>query len=506
MNYIDIIPTAPRYQYDAIPSFETLLRRGAVEYGNAPALHSDDALMKASVSYRELYERVCGLAAVLGERFSGRSIMLAGANSALWLIAYFAVVLSGNTVVPCDRELTAAGFDELAGKCSAAAMICSAAQLETGACARSVPCLSLEELVRDSASRTRFQADNAPDRPAVMIYTSGTTGLSKLIMLSQRNICADACSGVRMVSNRGRTITVLPYHHMFAMFSVFAALCRGSEIYICSSMREFFPMLRTCKPTYLYLVPAIIRHLFSLLERDGDADAVTGGCLAFIISGGAPLSEDYVRGFLRFGIHIFNGYGMTEVAPAATLNHFDSEDEFKPESVGRPLPGVEMRLEEPDESGCGEVCIHGPMVMLGYYNDPEATASVLKDGWLHTGDLGRTDGKGRLLLVGRKKNLIILENGKNVSPEELEELVGGIAGVRETRVSESGGQIIAEIYPDDEFITGAKAAGAYEYFLSKIDALNAALPPYKAMTDVRLRDSEFPKTALNKLIREGKRF
>ncbi len=225
-----------------------------------------------------------------------------------------------------------------------------------------------------------------------------------------------------------------------------------------------------------------------------------------VICGGAKLDEEIIRTFDAIGITIMNGYGITECAPLISCNRNRYQ---KAGSVGLPIFGLRVKIDDPDANGEGEICVKGPNVMLGYFNNPEATAEVFdKDGFFHTGDYGRLDDEGWIYITGRKKNLIILSNGKNVYPEELEADIQKIAGVAEvvvyageSRVNKDKEIIVAEIFPDTDALQALGVADPQAYFEEQIKKLNAKLPPYKLVKRVKLRDTEFQKNTSRKIIR-----
>ena len=231
-----------------------------------------------------------------------------------------------------------------------------------------------------------------------------------------------------------------------------------------------------------------------------------GGKLEMVICGGAKLDEEIIRTFDSIGITVLNGYGITECAPLISANRNKYR---KPGSVGTPILACRVKIDNPDENGEGEICVKGPNVMLGYYNNPEATAEVFdKDGFFHTGDYGKLDEEGWIYITGRKKNLIILSNGKNVYPEEIEADLQKVEGVcevvvyaGESRVQKDKITIVAEIFPDAELLADKGISNIQEYFETQVKELNAKMPPYKAVKRVKLRDVEFQKNTSRKITR-----
>jgi long-chain acyl-CoA synthetase len=250
---------------------------------------------------------------------------------------------------------------------------------------------------------------------------------------------------------------------------------------------------KVCKP-FDALGIGLRNKCFSAI-RDG-----LGGELDFIISGGAPIDQQIIDRFDSYSIKIMNGYGISECSPVVSVNR---RYHYRAGSIGQALPEVKVKIDSPDENGEGEICVQGDIVMLGYYNMPEETEKAMEGGWFHTGDLGKIDKDGFIYITGRIKNLIILSNGKNVSPEELETLIGRIPGVVECLVSEEDNKLVAEIYPDEEFRSTQSDIQAY--FDEQIGQLNDTLPPYKAIAKVTIRDTEFVKTTTKKIKRTYKK-
>ncbi len=362
--------------------------------------------------------------------------------------------------------------------------------------------------------------DKNVDKCCCIFFTSGTSGVAKGVCLSQRNLASEITQASRMVGLGGNTVSLLPFHHAFGLVEgILAAFHYGYEIYLNQSIRTVKRSLAEQKPQNLFLVPLYVetfhRQVWAAAKKQGKdralrrlmrvSDALRragidlreklfrsvreafGGRLEYIICGGAALDPFYVREFRSWGIEILNGYGTTECSPCVAVNrNFCHKDG----TVGLPLPDVKVEIA-PD----GEIRIRGDIVMLGYYKDPGATAEVLQNGWYAAGDLGYVDKDGFLILTGRKKNLIILSNGENVSPEELEAAFARDDGVREVLVYEQESMIVAEIYPEEAFI------GDEVYFDQLLRKVNKKLPAYKRVARVILRREEFVKNSSMKIVR-----
>lgn len=509
------------------------------------------------VTHAGFHEDVRALGEGLRRRCAGgERIALVGPNSYEWVVAYLAIVTTGNVVVPLDKELGAGELIELLDAGGCARVLAASAQrrtLEAAATGGNLDIWSLDGTTSDfvaiadegRSALARGQSRGepcriAPDTVAAVIFTSGTTGKPKGVMLSHRNIASNVSSMARWFRAAESSLLVLPLHHAFGMTAgTLANLAEGTTVVISRGLKEIKRDLVEFRPTDTILVPLFLETmhkniwvsaraagkegLLRVLVRLSDAllgvgidlrptlfrsvREAFGGRLARIISGAAPLDPALIRGFRSFGIDVRQGYGITECAPVVSVcrNHH-----YRDESVGVPLPGVEVRIADPDVDGNGEIWVHGPNVMLGYLDDPDETDRVLRDGWFNTEDIGCVDDDGFLYINGRKKNLIILPNGKNISAEELEVKIARIDVVKECVVRgdhdgrDAEQQIVAELYLDDEILADLDVKGEADrraLVQSRIDELNRGLPLYKNITRFELRDDEFPKTTTKKIKR-----
>lgn len=378
-----------------------------------------------------------------------------------------------------------------------------------------------------------------PDRLATIVFTSGTTGKGKGVMLSQTNIVTDMTQGMYLFNVTPKTMCVLPPHHTYGSTVNFVGhFSQGSTIYLSSGLKYMLDEIKEQQPSHLVLVPLFVetihKRIWSTAEKSGKAgqlrllikfsnflrkigiDArrslfksvtgVFGGKLEMIICGGASLNQDIIDTFDSMGITILNGYGITECSPLVSCNRNKYQ---KKGSVGIPIIGEKVKIRNPDENGEGEICVKGPNVMLGYYKDPEATAAVFdEEGYFRTGDYGKLDEEGWLYITGRLKNMIILSNGKNVYPEEIESEVSRVYGVSEVIVysGESKAQknkqvIVAEIFPDYDALNMRGITDVQAYFDEEIKNVNKRMVSYKAIKKVKIRDEEFKKNTSKKILR-----
>jgi len=517
-----------------IPSLDTLkdlIRFTVQRYGDRPIfVIPRDSGEEEVKSYNAFMQDIEAFGTMLFRQgLRDCRVAILGGNSYEWLVSYFAVANGGNTVVPLDRDLPAEDLALLIEDSGCAALICASEYEDMLPVLQSGTGLALairmDEIGAMLAQGRRLiaQGDDSftacqlsPDSLAAIVYTSGTMGKSKGVMLTHRNIAADTISGCRMVSGAGRVVLALPLHHTFGLVvGVLVPLMYCGLTYLSSSVRNIQKDMVKLRSTVAILVPAIVevvyKKMWEAAERRGSADKMRrglklsralmklgidvrrklfkevhdtlGGELYLIVCGGAPINKQIVSDFCAMGIDLLNGYGITECSPVVSVNPHRVN---RIGSVGLPLDCCRVRIED------GEIQVKGDNVMKGYYGDEEATAAVFTgDGWLKTGDLGYLDRRGYLYVTGRTKNLIILSNGKNVSPEELEEKVKLLPGVAEAAVYAQEDQIVAEIYADG-------AAGPVE-IRGAVQEMNRGLPKYKQIGLVKFRDMQFPKTTTMKI-------
>jgi long-chain acyl-CoA synthetase len=475
-----------------------------------------------SVSYRQLWSDICKLGSAFNRDLPelGRLAVL-GENSYCWIVAYLAAVLTGRTAVPLDPDLPVTELAALLRRCPADGIYCSDRYLDV---AEGLQAQGIQGALFSSGRVTEIlagpeteQLKTRPDPRQVcaILFTSGTTGEPKGVMLTHRNIAADVLNAVRSIWLTGPVLLTLPLHHAFAFsINVLGAILCGAPTWISGGLRAFQKELRSFAPENLIVVPLYVetlcKRIWSAAREQGAEQKLRrlviwsnrlrrvgidlrgvlfrsvrepfGGKLKTIICGGAYLDQTYIDDLESFGIRILNGYGITECAPVVSFTRIGHS---RRGSVGQPLHGTQVRIID------GEICVRGDQVMAGYYEDEAATAEALQDGWLHTGDLGSLDGDGFLYFKGRKKNLIILSNGENVSAEELENHLIRIGNVDEVLVSEKAGKITAELYAPDR--SGVEEA---------IDQFNRTMPPYKRIQVVYFRDTAFEKTTTQKIKRK----
>ncbi len=510
----------PLYTHPALKDFRQLLDWRARETPNNIAFRYKNKSHIVSVTYAQFRTEVDALATFFHARgFRDEKIAVLGENSYPWILTYFAAVLSGNIIVPIDKELPTEDMISLLQRCGATALVYSSNYEDVAQAAQAAGAIEAAFSMAEFPAILESRHDPASaisDENAVcaIIYTSGTTGDPKGVMLTQKSLMVDTVAACQNVYIAGSSMLTLPLHHTFAFTtSVLAMLVYGVPICINKSLRTFQADMKAYQPQNMFLVPLYVETLYkgiwkavreqkkerllrvlikinNLLRKCGldvrrklfrSVLEQFGGKLNLIVCGGAFLEQRYIDGMEEIGVQVLNGYGITECSPVVAVNR---NRWAKPGSIGLPLPCCEVQIQD------GEICVKGDLVMAGYFQDEAATAEAIQDGWFHTGDLGYLDEDGFLFITGRKKNLIILSNGKNVSAEELETQILQISGVEEVIAYGEDGHITAEIFSETP-----------EGIQEKITALNQRLPPYKRIQRVKFRDTPFEKTTTRKIKR-----
>ena len=471
-------------------------------------------------TYQELRQdtqKVSALLETLGER--GSHIAIIGATSYSWVVSYFGIVNSGRVAVPLDALLPSEDICELIRRADVEILIFDGSKSAVAAAAKQA-CpqlrylISMEESLSPKAGDLKdllflweelkkqqegYSYEPAPTDLATIMFTSGTTGKSKGVMLTHRNLAENATCLDMGFAHGTVVMSVLPIHHAYCLsMDILKTLSLGSAICINDSLMRVAKNIKLFEPEMMLMVPLMIETLAKKLEETAWIPAplvkarVFGRQFKSICSGGAYLNPAYVETFAKYGITIYQGYGMTECSPVISSNYIGN---MKAGSVGKLMPNCEAKIV--DE----ELWVKGSSVMQGYYRMPRETAETLEDGWLKTGDLGYVDEEGFIFLTGRKKNLIITPNGENVSPEEIENKLGENRLVQEVLVREKKGVIEAEIFPDYEYAKKKKIKDIREGLQQMIDEYNKQAPLYKRIYALQIREKEFEKNTTRKIKR-----
>ena len=559
------------YEMREITDLRDMIRSSAELFSDDPAFLVKEvpAGGYVPITYRTLRSDIDCLGTYFAKAgLKGKKIAIIGENSYQWVVAYLAAVNGMSIAVPLDKELPSHEIHNLMVRAEVDAILFSAkAEDRTLDALEGIDGVDLRirmngvsvdpevknwETVMEEGRNALLDGCHQyldveidPDAMCALLFTSGTTGTSKGVMLSHRNIAANVYNMSKYVKIRrpGVGLSVLPMHHTYELTChVFTGLYQGMAIAICQGLRYVQQNLKESKATVLVGVPAVFemmhKKVWKQAESTGSAGKMTfmmnlarktrmfnnikrmrkvfepihsaiGNHMELFIAGGAAINPQVIRDYEALGIPMIQGYGMTENAPIIAVNR---DYYSKAESVGPPMPGTEVRIFQPDEEGVGEIICKGPSVMMGYYKDPEATAEVLKDGWLYTGDFGRFDEEGFLYICGRKKNVIVTKNGKNIFPEEIEYLLLEQPYIEEVIVygvleKKSGDTIVtAEVYPNfdaihEKFGKELSQEKIHDIIKENVEAVNDKMTNYKRVKRIKLREIEFEKTTTRKIKR-----
>lgn len=550
----------PLNEVKKVDSVKDLMRQATEEAGDKIAFMYKEGKENIEVTYAKFQEDTIALGTAITELgLNDKHIACIGDNSYKWLTTYLTVLKSDGVFVPVDKELPIEDIINIL-KSSDSEILFYAEKYEKyveqilreatnikfliGFSRReeSNNVLSYDRFIEDG--RKSFNAGNQkylklksdPNSLKLLVYTSGTTGMAKGVMLTENNLISCVYYGLQVATVYSRCLSVLPYHHTYeGVAGILVALHHHSTICINDSLKNVLKNLQFYKPDYIYLVPAFAELFYKKIISNAKENKkygimktmivvsnalrkigidvrkklfksvhdAFGGNLRQIVCGGAPIRPEVGKFFDDIGIDLLNGYGITECSPLVSVNRPYFND---CRTVGVVLPCCEVKIVNPDEDGNGEVHVKGKIVMLGYYNDEERTNEVLKDGWFNTGDYGNINKKGQLSITGRKKNLIVLNNGKNVFPEEIEAYIARVPYVQEVVVRgikedsrEVGLQ--AEVFLNQDMVKSMGIEDVHETLKKDISNVTKELPVYKKITDIKIRENEFVKTTTNKIKR-----
>ncbi|MBR5516916.1 MAG: AMP-binding protein [Firmicutes bacterium] len=550
-------------------NFKEMLNYCAREYKDVTAFILKKKLGKDQVKYdyvtyqmfRDQVEAVG--TAMLMNGLKGKRVAIVGNNSYHWLVSYFATLGGIGTCVPLDKGLP---FEELASSLERSysdVLIFDKEhkklvdQLkEHGTCVKEYICMdeiegytSIAQLTEQGMNAISEGFVDYRELPideheiTILLFTSGTTSMAKAVMLSQYNILANIQSilTVEDIHVGDVNMAFLPYHHTFGSTGQFAMIAAGVTTAYCDGLKYLQKNLVEYKVSVFFCVPLLIESIYKKVmqnvKKQGKEKTVKfgiklsqlllkvgidirrkvfkevldqlGGNIRFIISGAAAIDPEALAGFNAFGITTVQGFGMTEAAPVICA---ENKNEMSNGSIGKALPGVEVRIDNPNEDGIGELIARGPNVMAGYYENQEETDKTIIDGWLHTGDLAYAK-NGYAFICGRKKNVIVLKNGKNVYPEEIEVLISNLEYVEECMVYgyarkeddpldlAIGTKIVykADVMKDNYEATAVEEIEAI--IKADVDKINNTMPVYKQINRVIITDEPMVKTTTGKVKR-----
>lgn len=471
-----------------------------------------------NTSFKSLKINCQKLGRFLNEKSCGNKLHAAviGATSSAYLTAYFGTANNGHIIVPLDAQMSEEDLCDHLQRAEVQVLFFDKRYLpmllsvkkncpliHTYISLQAIPeQLSLTQIL-ESYSPEDWKAIS-PNDCAAILYTSGTTGKSKGVMLSHSNLIDNTMCQENESSTKDSLLTVLPVHHVYCFTcDILLSLRYGTTVCVNDSIMHIAQNLKQFQPTLMLLVPMIAETIYKKIKAASKsmpevpiqeiAKSVFGGRLRGIYSGGAYLNPELITAYQELGIPISQGYGMTECSPRISTGNLGDENDG---SVGTIVNGCEVKIVD------GEIWAKSPSVMMGYYNNSDATAETLTDdGWLKTGDLGYVNENNRLFITGRKKNLIILSNGENVSPEELENKFSGLDWLSEILVYAEDGLITAEIFPNTEFCSQTNS-NVQKLFKEQVEKINKTVSPAKAIRKLRIRDIEFDKTTSKKIKRE----
>ena len=545
------------YKYIEITDLKDMLKKSGEKYGEKIAYKIRQENGYKEIIHNEVRKMVDGLGTKLIDMgLKDKRIAVIGENRYEWEIAYLSIVCGTGTVVPLDKSLPENELESLIERSKAEAIICSQKYVEILKKTKLKYIISMDlendndgiisqkrlisegiQLVKfGDTSFTNAKIDN--EKMSIMLFTSGTTSISKAVALSHKNICSNLMdiSSILDVNSSDVFLSFLPLHHVFEctvgfLFSLYV----GAETVFCDGIRHIPENLAEYKVSVMASVPAIYERLFKIikkhLEKQGKVEQILkdeekykdssmekkkevfkeihdllGGNIKLFISGAASLEPSIEEKFRRLGFNMVQGYGLTETSPVVAIGN---KKYHKTGSIGKCVPSDEVKLLDINKDGIGELAVKGPNVMLEYYENKEATEKVLKDGWFQTGDLARIDEDGYIFICGRKKSVIVLKNGKNIFPEEMETLINKEDGVEESFIfgkpiskDPNDIKIFVKIVYNKESFEGKTETEIKEYFNEKIKSINKTMPHYKAIRGIIISDKPLIKTTTNKIKRE----
>lgn len=564
MNYVNLYAVRP------ISDLRDMLNSSTELYGEKAAFLSKKRGQTdySPITYNQYKSDVNAFGtALVSLGLKGRKIALIGENRYEWSISYLSTVNGTGIIVPLDKELPANEIETLIMRSKADAIIYSGGVKEKiealltkttnlryfismESPQDSGKVISFESLLKKGhkllAEGNRDFLDAVIDKDAMnmLLFTSGTTEKAKAVMLSHKNVCEDLENMCKMlyIDEKDVFLSILPIHHTYECTCGFLCqIYRGCTIAYCEGLRHIVKNLKESKCTMMLGVPLVFESMYrqimsSAIKQKGkgtinfaiglskmllklkidirqklfkEIHNALGGHIRMFISGAAGIDPRIAKGFREIGIALVQGYGLTECAPIVALNR---DTNFKDDAAGLPLPNLQVEIHSPDGDGIGEIKCKGSSIMLGYYEDPEATDEVIIDGWFYTGDLGFIDADGFVHITGRKKDVIITGNGKNVFPEEIETLLNRSPYIKESLVfgkGESDGDTIicAKIVPDQEKIeediknNSAPGTTAEQIIGHEVKKVNKLLVTYKYIKNITLQEEEFIKTTTKKIKR-----
>ncbi len=553
-----------------VTDLKDMLEKTGKLYGDRPGykIKLEEGKYK-EYTHKEIRDMInCLGTALISLGLKGKRIAVIGENRYEWELAYLSIVCGTGIVVPLDRSLPDNELEELIERSDVEAIFYSKKYEETIKKIRFSEKNKLKHLISmdtdihdegiysekeliekgkkllEEGNKEFLEAKINPEEMNIMLFTSGTTSKSKVVALSHKNLVSNVMdfASVLTIDSSDRILSFLPLHHVFeCTVGMLYSLYIGAQRSFCEGIRHIVENLNEYKITFASFVPAIYESMYKTilknLEKQGkleivkklmeenrdksmaekkeifkDIHNIFGGSIKLFVSGAAALDKEVEYAFRDWGINLCQGYGLTETSPVIGV---ETDENFRVGSIGKPLPHIEARIDDPNEEGMGELTVKGPNVMLGYYENEEATKEVMEEGgWFHTGDLAKIDEDGYIFICGRKKSVIVLKNGKNIFPEEMESLINKIEGVKESFIfgkqqsdDKEDIKINAKIIFDREIMNEAYKVKTddeiYKVISDKIKEINKIMPKYKAIRGFIISEEPLIKTTTNKIKRQA---
>lgn len=550
------------YKVEKINTVKDIIDLAVKEAGENDAFLYKNGNDIVHVTYKQFEQDINSLGtALLEKNITDSHIAVIGENSYNWITVYLTALESNGVFVPIDKELTLSEIVNVLNSSDSEVFFYSQKfEKYVDEIKKQVPKLKLivgfgkeeddgevlsynkfiehgKELFLAGKKEFKDIKHTDTDKLKMLVYTSGTTDKPKGVMLTEHNMVSCVYYGLQVSTVYTKCLSVLPYHHTYeAVAGLLVGLHKHVTICINDNLKNVLKNLQLFKPDYIYVVPAFAeifyKNIWSNARKQGKEGGLKfliklsnalrkigidkratffksiheafGGNLRKIVVGGAPVRAELGSFFDSIGLSLVNGYGITECSPLVSANMDDFNDCA---TVGVVLPCCQIKFENVGEDGQGEICVKGDIVMKGYYKDPVRTEKVLKDGWFNTEDYGKFNDKGQLMITGRKKNVIVLDNGKNVYPEEIENYIIGIPYIAEVVVkgvkNEIGQDIAlcAEVFLNKEKLKELNISDAESSLKSDIAKATKELPTFKHIGKIEIRETEFNKTTTNKIKR-----
>lgn len=556
------------YDYLKINDLKDMLNKTGKLYADRPAYKIKVEEGKyQTYTHKEVRDMINNLGtALINLGLKGKRIAVIGENRYEWEIAYLSIVCGAGIVVPLDKSLPANELELLIERSDIEAIFYTKKysdiiqNIKFSEKNKLKHLISMDndenfegiysqkELIQEGkklieeGNNEFLNAQINPKEMKIMLFTSGTTSKSKVVALSHENICTNLMDigSVLDVTQEDVFLSVLPIHHVFECTVGFLfSLYKGAETVFCDGLRHIVENLNEYHVTVMACVPGIYERIFMMirkkLEKQGKLEKILenekkykkfsmqkkkevfkeihdmlGGKIKLLISGAAALDKTIEEKYRLLGLNLVQGYGLTETSPVVAVG---TNKNYKLGSIGKTIPSVEAKLVNVNDEGIGELAVKGSSVMLGYYEDEKANKKSLQDGWFYTGDLAKIDEEGYIFICGRKKSVIVLKNGKNIFPEEMENLVNKIEGIKESFIfgkilsnDENNIKINVKIVFDRDVIKDVykveKDEDIYKVLSKKIKEVNQTMPSYKAIRGMILTEEPLIRTTTNKIKRQ----